>query len=325
MSILVTGGAGYIGSFMTKRLLDEGYIVTVVDSLERGHRTSIDKRAEFEEGNLLNKDFVRSLFAKKKYDAIIHFAGYISMAESMENPCMYFENNTLVPTYLLEEIRRMGDMSFLFSSTAGVYGNPIKVPIPEDHPKSPTNPYGLSKKMVEEILSWYHKLHGITVGSLRYFNAAGAALDGTLGEDHDPETHIIPNAIHAILRDEEFLLYGKDYNTKDGTAIRDYIHVYDLVEAHVLALQRMEQKKSEYVYNVGTGIGYSNAEVIEMVENVSQKKVKVKVVGRRPGDAEVLIADASSIQKELGFSPRYSDLKTIVETAWKWHRNHSQQ
>ncbi len=321
MNVLVTGGAGYIGSFMVKRLLEEGYVVTVFDSLEKGHKETIDERAKFVQGSILDKNGVESLFARKKFDGIIHFAGLISMGESMEKPGVYFETNTLGSLNVIEQAVKRNVKNFIFSSTAGVYGNPNTIPIPETHPKNPTNPYGASKLMVEDMLSWYHQIHDVSYATLRYFNAAGAALDGSLGENHSPETHIIPNVISSILKNSEFTLYGDDYDTPDRTCVRDYIHVLDLVEAHILSLKKLQEKKAAYIFNVGTGNGYSNKEVIDMVEKVSGKKVKLTIGQRRPGDAESLIADPTAIKKELGFEPKHSDLKTITETAWNWHKN----
>lgn len=319
MNILVTGGAGYIGSFMTKRLIEKSISVTVVDSLERGHKKVIDEKANFIEGNLLDKNFVSRLFSENQFDAVIHLAGYISMAESVEKPYLYFENNVISALNILEKMVKNKMNKFIFSSTAGVYGNPTKIPISEDHKKNPTNPYGESKLMVEKILAWYRKIHGLSFASLRYFNASGASFDGSMGEDHNPETHIIPNAIKAAIRGSEFILYGDDYNTKDGTCIRDYIHVIDLVEAHILALERLQKENGSFFYNVGSGKGYSNKEVVNMVKEISGIDFKVKNAGRREGDADVLIADPSKIIDELKFDPKFSDLKNIVETAWKWH------
>jgi len=319
MNILVTGGAGYIGSLMVKRLLEKGDNVTIIDSLERGHKSAIDNRAGFEEGNILDKKFLEGVFSKEKFDAIIHFAGYISMGESMENPYIYFQNNTYGSLNIIETAVENGVKNIVFSSTAGVYGNPIKLPIPEDHPKNPENPYGESKLMVEKILSWYEKTKGLSFAALRYFNAAGAALDGSLGEQHEPETHIIPNVIKAVLEKRSFKLFGGDYKTKDGTCVRDYIHVLDLVEAHVLAIDKLIKNPGSYFYNVGTGNGYSNKEITDTVKKVTGEDFKVEIVDRRPGDADTLIADPSRINNELGFKPQYSDIETIVKSAWQWH------
>lgn len=320
-NILVTGGAGYIGSFMVDRLISGGYQVVVIDSLERGNKKKVNPQAELVVGNLLDKAFVGEVFDRFSFDAVINFAGYISMAESMQTPYLYFQNNTFTVLNLLEAMRVKNTNKFIFSSTAGVYGNPIHTPIKENHSTNPTNPYGESKLMVERILTWYEKIHAINFISLRYFNASGASLDGSKGEDHTPESHIIPNAINAALGNKEFLLYGSDYNTPDGTCIRDYIHVIDLVEAHVLVLNKLTSDKGGFIYNVGTGEGYSNKEVIEMIKKISKINFSIKQMERRPGDADVLIADPRKIQEELGFLPKYSDLETIVKTAWEWHSN----
>ena len=319
MKILVTGGAGYIGSFMVKRLLEKGDEVVVLDSLERGHKEAIDSRAQLVVGNLLDGEFVAKVLEEDKFDGVIHFAGYISMGESMKDPYIYFQDNVFGSLNLIEELVKNGQNNIIFSSTAGVYGNPIKVPIPEDHPKNPENPYGESKLMVEKILNWYAKTKNLNAIALRYFNAAGAALDGSMGELHEPESHIIPNIMKAVKAKQPFKLFGNDYNTKDGTCVRDYIHVLDLVEAHVLALNKLKNKSGFDVYNVGTGNGYSNREVVDMVRKVTGLDFKVDEIERRPGDADSLIADSSRIKNELGFSPKYSDLETIVRTAWKFH------
>ena len=323
MKILVTGGAGYIGSIMTRRLLDDGYQVTVLDNLERGNKEAVDKRAIFKQGNLLDKDFLLKCFSETDFDSIIHFAGYISMSESMINPGLYFEQNVFGALNLLEEAIKHKINKLIFSSTAGVYGNPINIPIAEDHSKKPTNPYGESKLIVEQMLLWYQKIYGLSFVSLRYFNASGATLDQSLGERHSPETHIIPKAIASAINNFEFTLFGNDYDTKDGTCVRDYIHVVDLVNAHVLALEMLGKKSGAFYYNVGTGIGYSNKEVLEMVKKISQKGFSIKIEKRRPGDANILIADPTRINKELGFKPEFSDLETIVSSAWNWHIKNS--
>lgn len=318
MKILVTGGAGYIGSFMVRRLIERGDEVFIIDDLERGHKAFIDPRAKLLQGSVLDKKFLSEVF-KNKFDGVIHFAGYISMGESVEKPYMYFENNTFGSLVLLEEMVNGGTKNIIFSSTAGVYGNPAETPITEDHPKLPTNPYGESKLMVERIMEWYNEIHDVNFTALRYFNAAGASLDGRFGEDHDPETHLIPRVMLSILKDEEFTLFGEDYDTPDGSCVRDYIHVLDLVEAHVLALDAMLLKSGAHFYNIGTGRGYSNRQVISEIERISGKKLKIKVVERRRGDADTLIADPKLIKADLRFDPKNSDLPTIIESAWKWH------
>ncbi len=323
-NILVTGGAGYIGSFMTRRLIDEGFGVTVVDNLERGHKEVVDNRAKFKIGDLMDPAFMNDVFSSEDFDGVIHFAGLISVGESVGKPDEYFRINTVGSLLLLEQMRMKKVNKIIFSSTAGIYGNPTKIPIPEDHPKNPESPYGMSKLLVENGLSWYSNSFGINSVSLRYFNAAGASLDGSIGENHKFETHIIPNIIYSILHNKEFTLFGEDYSTTDGTCIRDYIHVLDLVEAHLSALKKVESENGSFAYNVGTGIGYSNKEVISSVEKITGKKVNLSIKPKRKGDAEVLIADNSKIKKELNFSPKYSDLSNIIETAWKWHSTSSE-
>lgn len=320
MKFLVTGGAGYIGSFMVKRLLDDGHLVIVVDDLARGIASNLDSRAQFFQGNLLDKKFTESLFTTS-FDGVFHFAAFISMGESMEHPQRYFENNVQASLNLIEAMRKSDCKNIIFSSTAGVYGNPVQIPIPEDHQKNPENPYGESKLMVERLLAWYQKIFKINYVVLRYFNASGAALDGSMGEQHNPETHIIPNIINAALNNKPFTLYGADYKTNDGTCVRDYIHVYDLIEAHVLAFQKLQQKPGSYIFNVGTGNGYSNKEVVDMVKKVSNIDFQVVYAQRRPGDADTLIANVTRIQDALGFKAKYSELESIVESAWKWHKN----
>src|SRR3989344_997228 len=308
---------------MVDRLLERGDEVFVIDSLGRGFKESVSPRANFFQINLLNKDLLSDFFSGNKIDSIIHFTGFISMEESVEKPALYFENNTLASLNLIDAASKNDVKGFVFSSTAGVYGNPERIPITEDHRTIPTNPYGESKLMVEKILKWYQRIFDMNFVSLRYFNASGGSLDGKRGEMHEPETHIIPLAIKAVLENKPFKLFGTDYHTSDGTCIRDYIHVIDLVEAHVLTIERLSKENGGFFYNVGTGIGYSNREVLNMVEKVSGKTLTVIGEKRRPGDAEILIADVQKINRELGFSPKYSDLKTIVETAWKWNSRKS--
>lgn len=319
MKVLVTGGAGYIGSFMVQKLLHSDSDVVVVDSLEKGHKEVLPDTVTFIQADLRDKTQIKELFSSHSFDAVIHFAAYISMGESMTNPSKYFDNNVTPVRLLLDQMHEHSVSHFIFSSTAGVYGNPVRTPIPEEHLKKPTNPYGESKLMVEQMLKWYQKIHGIHYAVLRYFNASGAALDGTLGEMHEPETHIIPNVIKAALSNEPFTLFGTDYATKDGSCVRDYIHVLDLAEAHILALHKIMNDKGGHFYNVGTGHGYSNREIIAKVEEISGKKITIKESDRRPGDADELIADATKIQRELNFKPQHSDLHTIIESAWNFH------
>ncbi len=317
MNILVTGGGGYIGSFMVEALLERGDNVSVIDNFERGYKDAVDPRAQIIEGDLLDKTFVASVFNNSSFDAIIHFAGLISVAESMREPGMYFESNIMGALNLIDCIKEK-NTKFIFSSTAAVYGNPVKLPIPEDHPKNPTSPYGVSKLMVEDMLNWYNQIYGLPFIALRYFNASGAALDGSMGERHNPESHIIPIAINAVIENKEFHVYGTSYDTPDGTCVRDYIHVNDLIDAHLLALDKMSEK-SHASYNVGTGIGYSNKDVISMVEKIADKKLQVVEDEKRSGDPDSLIADPTMIKSDLGFEPKHSSLETIVSSAYKWH------
>jgi UDP-glucose 4-epimerase len=305
MNILVTGGAGYIGAITAARLKKAGYTPVIYD-LKHGQNIADAKR-------------LKKTIKAEKIEAVIHFAAFIEMGESMANPKKYFDNNFLGSQILIEALNVSGVDKIIFSSTAGVYGNPKSVPIPETAATLPENPYGLSKLMTEELLDFYGRTTKLRSISLRYFNAAGATLDAERGENHQPESHLIPNVIKAILAQREFTLFGNDYPTKDGTCVRDYIHVLDLAEAHLLALKALETGHKSDVYNVGTGRGYSNLEVIKMIEAVSGKKVRLKILPRRPGDADALIADNRKIKKDLGFNPRYSDLKTIIASAWKWH------
>ncbi|MBI5401664.1 UDP-glucose 4-epimerase GalE [Candidatus Wolfebacteria bacterium] len=314
MKILVTGGAGYIGSITAKIMLDAGYEVVIVDNLERGNEWALDKRASFLKGNLLDKKFIESVFSER-FDGVIHFAGYISAAESVEKPAMYFENNISSLINILERMDKSGSGSFVFSSSAGVYESSPK-PLKENDNCAPINPYGETKLIAENLLK-KQKLKNV---SLRYFNAAGALPDGSLGEAHKPETHIIPLLIDKSIKGKEFVLFGEDYPTRDGSCIRDYIHVLDLARAHILALEALwANKKLLPAYNVGTGRGYSNKEILKAVEKVSGRKIKFKIEKRRPGDPATLVADPSKIKKYLDFKLNYSDLNTIIKTAYNWH------
>lgn len=316
----MTGGAGYIGSITARELKKEGFEVVIFDSLEKGHEKAV-KGFELVKGNTKDQGLVAKTLRKYKIGAVMHFAAYIEMGESMKKPDKYFDNNVIGTVGLLEAMMETKVDKLIFSSTAGVYGNPERVPIKEDDRKLPENPYGQSKLMVEEILDFYDRIYDLRSICIRYFNAAGASLDGKMGEAHKPESHLIPNLIKAVMENKEFVLYGDDYPTPDGTCIRDYIHVLDLAEVHILALKALEKGHKRGVYNAGGGRGYSNKEVVEMVKKVSGKDLKVKVGSRRPGDANELVADSSKFQKEFNWKPKYSDLKTIVESAWKWHAN----
>lgn len=323
MSILVTGGAGYIGSHMVRMLAARNYEVVVLDSMEFGHKAAVPTSVPIVQGNIGDTEVVEKVFSTYAIDAVIHFAAYLAVAESVKDPIKYVYNNIIRPVTLLEAMAKYGVKHFIFSSTAAVYGNPQVIPIPEDHPKNPESPYGLTKWCFEHLLRVYDKSSGIKSISLRYFNASGAALDGAHGEDHAVETHIIPLAIRTAMgKQPHFSLFGTDYPTSDGTCIRDFIHNEDLCEAHILALQALKNGHTTDVYNVATGTGVTNREVVEVVKKVTGKDFLVKEEARRPGDPHSLVADPSKIMKEFGWNPKYSDITTIVKSAWKWHSTH---
>jgi UDP-glucose 4-epimerase len=320
MRILVTGGAGYIGSHMTRLLVKKGHTPIVLDSLEFGHRQSLPSSVKQHVGDVGDKKILTRVF-QDKIEAVIHFAGYISVPESIADPAGYLINNLVKPVTLLESMVKHKIKILIFSSTAAVYGQPETVPIPENHPKNPTSPYGLSKYCFEQVLGYYDRQFGLKSISLRYFNACGASLDGRFGEDHSPEGHIIPNAIKAAVNQTPFTLFGTDFPTPDGTCVRDYIHIEDLCSAHLLALDALKNGYKTACFNVGTGIGRSNKEILEAVRKVAGD-FPVKFTSQRPGDTAVLVADSTRLQKEFGWKPRHSDLHTIIGSAYKWHSSH---
>jgi len=320
--ILVTGGAGYIGSITVQVLKKAGFEPIIFDNLVTGHKESIAQE-KFYQGDLV-KDFnlLEKVLKEEKPEAVIHFAAMSLVGESVQNPQKYFTNNLKGVLNLLEMMMKNKVLKIVFSSTAAVYGEPQKIPIEEDDPKAPTSPYGESKLMIEKILDWYGRAYGLNSVALRYFNACGAMLDGSLGEDHHPETHLIPAAMQAALAKKAFKLFGNDYPTKDGTCIRDYIHVLDLAEAHLLALNN--SSKGFSYYNVGTNQGFSVLEVLDMIKKISGIDFPISIKARRRGDPVRLIAKAEKIKKELGWRAEYSDLKTIIKSAWQWHKKHPQ-
>jgi UDP-glucose 4-epimerase len=320
-TILVTGGAGYIGSHVVKELLRQGHKPIVFDNLQTGHRKTT-KDALFIEGDLSDQKKLKETFQAYQIDTVIHFAADSLVGESVQNPFKYFNNNVKNSLNLIEIMEEFKVKKIVFSSSAAVYGEPKEIPIPEEHPCAPTNPYGETKWIFEKVLQAYHDSKKLNYISLRYFNAAGADPEGELGEDHSPETHLIPLVIRAALDGTSVPVYGTDYNTPDGTCIRDYIHVTDLANAHILALRKLEQEKISGTYNLGNANGYSVREVIETVKKVAGRKVAAIDSPRRPGDPARLVASSKKIKEELGWIPRYPDLETIVETAWKWHRKH---
>lgn len=323
MKILVTGGAGYIGSHMTRMLFSRGFEPVVLDTLEFGQRQAVPDTVPLIVGNVGDEQVVREIFQEYSIDAVLHFAGYLQVEESVRLPIKYMKNNVLAPAILLEAMRIAGVGKLIFSSTAAVYGNPQTPLIIEDHPINPVSPYGLSKWTFEELLGVYGRLFGLRSISLRYFNAAGASLDSAHGEVHTPETHLIPLACRAALgQRKDFAIYGTDYDTPDGTAIRDFIHIEDLCEAHILALDALENGHNTDVFNVGTGKGASVAEVVNEVAKASGTNFMAKKSGRRAGDPAILVSDPSKIMKEFGWKPKYSDIGTIVTSALDWHKKH---
>lgn len=318
MKILVTGGAGYIGSIVSRELKNLDHQVVIYDSLENGYKEAV-KGFKLVVGNTKDQKLLVKTLKENKIEAVMHFAAFIEMGESMKDPYKYIDNNVVGSVGLLEAMTEAKVDKLIFSSTAGVYGNPERVPIKENDRKLPENPYGESKLMVEKILDWYDRIHNLRSIAIRYFNAAGATLDGKMGEAHRPESHLIPNVIKASLEGTDFKLFGDDYPTKDGTCVRDYIHVLDLASAHILAVEALNEGHKSDIYNAGTGKGLSNLEVVEMVKKVSGKDFKVSIEPRRPGDANELVADSSKFQKEFKFKPKHSDLETIVRSAYKWH------
>ena len=320
-TILVTGGAGYIGSHVVKELLRQKYQPVIYDNLQTGHQKAT-KNALFIRGDLSDPVKLKETFQTHAIDAVMHFAADCLVGESVQNPLKYFNNNVKNSIKLIEIIEEFKIKKFVFSSSAAVYGEPKKIPITEDHSCCPTNPYGETKWIFERVLQAYHDAGILNFISLRYFNAAGADPEGELGEDHSHESHLIPLVIKAALDRTSVPVYGTDYNTPDGTCIRDYIHVTDLANAHILALRKLEQGKHSGIYNMGNGNGYSVREVIETVKKVTERKVTAIESPRRPGDPARLVASSEKIRHELGWIPKYPDLETIIETAWEWHRNH---
>ncbi len=320
MAILVTGGAGYIGSHVVAELKKIGHEIVVYDSLERGHKESI-KNVPLIKGNLLDLGCLNKAFDERKMDAVIHTAGYIVASESIQKPIDYFRNNVVGSLNLLEAMQKHKVNKIVFSSSAAVYGNQKRVPIAENSATSPINPYGESKLAVEKILSFCDRILGMRHVSLRYFNAAGADPGGKTGECHEPESHLIPNVIKASLSGREVSIYGNDYETKDGTCIRDYVHVLDLAHAHILALNYLLKGGESRVYNVGSGDGFSVREIVKLCEKTAGIKIKIKDAPRRRDDQPILVADAAKIRKELGWKPEHG-INEIILHAWNWHKGH---
>ncbi|NRT79226.1 UDP-glucose 4-epimerase GalE [Clostridium beijerinckii] len=322
MSILVCGGAGYIGSHTVHELVKQNKDVIIVDNLQSGHMKAVNPKAKFYKGDIRDSEFLDKVFSENKIDAIIHFAANSLVGESMVKPLLYFNNNVYGMQILLESMVKHDIKNIVFSSTAAVYGEPKKIPISEDDETNPTNTYGETKLTMEKMMKWVSKANGINYVSLRYFNAAGALEDGSIGEDHSPESHLIPLILQVPLgKREAITVFGEDYDTPDGTCIRDYIHVLDLADAHIKAVDYLQSGNKSNIFNLGNGIGFSVKEMIDSAKEATSEEIKVVVGERRAGDPARLIASNEKAQKILGWTPKYTDVKAIIKTAWTWHKN----
>ena len=322
MAIAVLGGAGYIGSHTVKQLLAAGEDVIVLDNLITGHRKAVDRRARFYQGDIRDFKFLSSVFSQEKVDGIVHFAAFSVVPESMKNPLKYFDNNTCGMVTLLEAMKQFGIKRIVFSSTAATYGEPKQIPIKETDPQIPTNAYGESKLAMEKIMHWADLADGLKFIALRYFNVAGAMPDASIGEDHSPETHLIPIILQvAAGKRLNLQIFGNDYPTKDGTNVRDYVHVLDLADAHVLALKYLEAGNSSTAFNLGSATGFSNMEILQAARKVTDKEIPASIGPRRSGDPSTLIASSEKAKKILGWKPKFDNIEKIIETAWKWHEN----
>lgn len=322
MAILVCGGAGYIGSHAVRALLNSKEEVIVLDNLQTGHRDSVPENVKLLVGDLRDKEFLDKVFKENKIEGVIHFAADSLVGESMTNPGKYFENNVVGSLNLITAMKENGVDKIVFSSTAATYGEPENVPILESDKTLPTNPYGESKLIVEKMLKWYDMAYGLKYTVLRYFNVAGAYPTGEIGEDHKTETHLIPIILQVALgKREKIGIYGDDYPTEDGTCIRDYIHVMDLVDVHILAMNRLRAGGESRIYNLGNGEGFSVKEVIEVAREVTNHEIPAEVTPRRAGDPARLVASSAKAMEELKWTPKYNSLKSIIETAWEWHKN----
>ncbi|MEQ7215493.1 UDP-glucose 4-epimerase GalE [Enterococcus asini] len=323
MAILVLGGAGYIGSHAVDQLVNKGYEVVVVDSLFTGHKAAVHEKAKFYEGDIRDKEFLNNVFEQESIDGVMHFAAFSLVGESVEKPLMYFNNNVYGMQVLLEVMKDHDVKHIVFSSTAATYGEPEVVPISEDMPTNPKNPYGESKLMMEKMMKWCDNAYGMKYVALRYFNVAGAKADASIGEDHDPETHLVPIILQVALGQRDSLkIFGDDYATPDGTCIRDYVQVEDLIAAHILALEYLKAGNPSNAFNLGSNDGYSVKEMLEAARAVTGKEIPAEVVPRRAGDPAQLVAASEKARSILGWEPAYTDIKDIIRTAWNWHVSH---
>lgn len=323
MTILVLGGAGYIGSHTVDRLITQGYEVVVVDNLLTGHRAAVHEAAKFYEGDCRDQVFMRNVFKQEKIEGVVHFAASSLVGESVEKPLKYFNNNVVGMEHLLEVMEEFGVKNIVFSSTAATYGEPEVSPIAETTPTNPKNPYGESKLMMEKMMKWCDQAYGMRYVALRYFNVAGAKADATIGEDHDPETHLVPIILQVALGQRGHLtIFGDDYKTPDGTCIRDYVQVEDLAQAHILALEYLKAGNESNTFNLGSNNGYSVKEMLDAARLVTEKEIPAEIGPRRAGDPSTLVAASDKAKTVLGWKPEYTDIKAIVETAWNWHVSH---
>lgn len=323
MAILVLGGAGYIGSHAVDQLINKGYDVVVVDSLFTGHRDAVHQDAKFYQGDIRDKAFLNDVFEQETIDGVMHFAAFSLVGESVEKPLEYFNNNVYGMQVLLEVMHAHDVKHIVFSSTAATYGEPEVVPIAEDMPTNPKNPYGESKLMMEKMMKWCDNAYGMKYVALRYFNVAGAKADASIGEDHDPETHLVPIILQVALGQRQALkIFGDDYDTPDGTCIRDYVQVEDLIAAHILALEYLKAGNDSNVFNLGSNNGYSVKEMLDAAREATGKEIPAEIAPRRAGDPAKLVAASEKAKTVLGWEPAYTDIKEIIRTTWNWHVSH---
>lgn len=321
--ILVCGGAGYIGSHAVRQLIDKGEEVIIVDNLETGHRDAVHPKAKFYNVDIRNEEDLDKVFLENKIDEVIHFAANSLVGESMTNPLKYFNNNVHGTEILLKTMIKHNVKKIVFSSTAATYGEPKNIPILESDETNPTNAYGETKLCMEKMMKWADKAHGVKYISLRYFNVAGAHISGEIGEDHNPETHLIPLILQVPLGKREFIsIFGDDYDTHDGTCIRDYIHVTDLADAHILAVQKLREGSDSNIYNLGSGNGFTVKEMIEAARKVTGHEIPAEVCERRAGDPAKLVASSIKAREELGWQPKLENVEAMISSAWNWHKNH---